>query len=369
MRLPVVPVVPLLAAALAGCEQPTGAAVIGYAFPRTAQRAALVASATLPADSGVGAIRIVGDWDSGGTESAVEIARAHRLVALPGMMGVVGHASSRGTLVTAPIYEEAGIPLVVPTATASALWEVGPWVFPLAPTDSMEAGFLGRMAVERLGARRITVFFINTAYGTGIRSELNDWLAARGITPIDEVPYVPGADFETLVEASLSRGRPDLVLFVGRQVDVARLASLVYERDPSIVLLAADGALDQPAELVEAAGPAADSLYFVTFWVADTTDPVQEDFIRRYRLESGRDPTPFEAMRFDAVMVLAQAIRESGPDRERVRAWLASLGHGRPAYAGVTGDIVFARGARHNLYLVRLRDGRPVPVPGAGAAP
>lgn len=369
MRQIAVSAVPLVTVLLAGCEQPSGAAVIGYAFPRNVQRAALVASATLPADSGIGAIRIVGDWDSGGTESAVEIARAHRLVSLPRMMGVVGHAASRGTMVTAPIYEEAGIPLVVPTATAGALWNVGRWVFPLAPTDSVEAAFLGRMALEVLGARRITVFFINTAYGTGIRSELEEWLAARGVSPLDEVPYVAGADFETLVEASLSRARPDLVLFVGRQVDVARLAALVYERDPSILLLAADGAFDQPSELAEAAGPAADSLYFVTFWVADTTDPAQGDFIQRYRLESGRDPTPFEAMRFDAVMVLAQAIRESGPDRERIRAWLASLGRERPAYQGVTGDITFARGARRNLYLIRLRDGRAVLVPVAGATP
>lgn len=108
-----VPVASLvLSVALAACKEPTGAAVIGYAFPRDGQRAALVAAASLPSDTTHGAIRIVGDWDSGGTESSVEIARARRLVALPGVLGVVGHAGSRGTLLTAPIYSDAGIPLV-----------------------------------------------------------------------------------------------------------------------------------------------------------------------------------------------------------------------------------------------------------------
>jgi len=360
-------VLPILAVAMAACKQPTGAAVIGYAFPRDAQRAALVAASGLPTDTTRGSIRIVGDWDSGGTESTVEIARAHRLVALPRVMGVVGHAASRGTLITAPIYMEAGIPLLVPTATSSRLWEVGEWIFPMAPNDSVEAAFLGQVAVEGLGATRIAVYFVNTVYGTGIRSAFRRWLAERGRKPVDEVPYVTGADLETLVEASLKRSHPDLALLVGRQAEVAQLAALLYERDPAIRLLAADGAFDQVSTLEETAGPAADSLYLTTFWVPDTTVPAQRDFVRRYRLESGRAPTPFEAMRFDALMVLAQAIQEVGPDRARIRDWLESLGGSRPAYQGVTGEVTFRRGARRNLFLVRLRDGVPVPTPEAGA--
>lgn len=355
-----------LTPALAACERPTGAAVIGYAFPRDGQRAAIVAAASLPADSGLGTIRIVGDWDSGGTESAVEIARARRLVALPRVMGVVGHVGSRSTLITAPIYSAAGIPLIVPTATSGRLWEIGEWVFPLAPSDSMEAAFLGETAVDGLKSTRIAVYFVNTAYGSGIRAELRRWLAGRGMAPVDEVPYVVGADLETLVEASLQRSHPDLTVLVGRRIEVARLAALIYERDPSIRLLAADGAYDQPAELIAAAGPAADSLYLTTFWVADTTVPIQREFVRRYRNDTGRDPTAFEAMRYDAVMVLAQAILEVGPDRPAIRDWLVSLGGSRPPYAGVTGAISFGRGARRNLLLVRLRDGLPVSVPEAG---
>jgi len=348
------------------CEPPRGAAVIGYAFPRDEQRAALVAAAALPLDTTSGAIRVVGDWDSGGTESTVEIARARRLAALPGVMGVVGHAGSRGTLITAPIYADAGIPLVVPTANSGRLWEIGKWVFPLAPTDSVEAEFLGAVAVDGLKASRIAVYFINTAYGTGIRSELRRWLATRGLQPVDEVPYVVGADLETLLEASLKRSKPDLAVLVGRRIEVAQMAAIIFEQDPSIRLLAADGAYDQLADLLLAAGPAADSLYLTAFWVPDTTVAIQRDFVRRYRLETGREPTAFEAMRYDAVMVLAQAIREVGPDREGIRDWLHSLGGSRPPYAGVTGDVSFRPGARRNLVLVRLREGQPVVVPEDG---
>jgi branched-chain amino acid transport system substrate-binding protein len=355
-----------LAAALAACEKPTGAAVIGYAFPRENQQAALVAAARLPTDTTNGSIRIVGDWDSGGTEATVELARAHRLVALPRVVGVVGHAASRGTLVAAPVYLDAGIPLVVPTASSSRLWDIGKWIFPMAPGDSVEAEFLGHVALDRMHASRLAIYFADNPYGSGIRWEMRAYLARRGVSLVDQVPFVDGADLPTLVEASLARSHPDLVVLVGRQVEVARLAALIYDHDPSIHLLAADGALDQVASLIVTAGAASDSLFLTSFWVPDTTDSLQRAFISQYRLDSGREPLSFDAMRYDAIMVLAEAIREVGPDRAAIRDWLWSLGGSRPAYRGVTGDISFRPGARHHLYLVRLQDGAPVVVPDSG---
>lgn len=356
----------VLVLGLAACQRPSGAAVIGYAYPRDGQNAALVAAEVLPVDSVRNPIRIVGDWDSGGTESTVEIARARRLVALPHVMGVVGHTGSRSSLITAPIYMEAGVPMMIPEATSSRLWDIGEWIFPLAPTDSVEAAFLGRTALERLHASRIALYFDNTAFGTGIRAQLGRWLDRRGMHFVDEVPYVIGADLATLVDASLQRSHPDLAILVGRRIEVSQLAAHIFERAPSVRLLAADGAYDQVAALIASAGPAADSLYLTTFWVPDTTVPVQREFIRRYRLATGREPAAFEAMRYDAVMVLAQAIREVGPDRAAIRDWLHSLGDSRPAFEGVTGEVVFRRGARQNLQLVRLREGVPEVVPAAG---
>jgi len=46
-------------------------------------------------------------------------------------------------------------------------------------------------------------------------------------------------------------------LVVGRRIEVARMAALLFDLDPSIRLLAADGAYDQLAELISEAGPAA----------------------------------------------------------------------------------------------------------------
>ncbi|HET9013154.1 MAG TPA: hypothetical protein VFN38_15115, partial [Gemmatimonadaceae bacterium] len=41
------------------------------------------------------------------------------------------------------------------------------------------------------------------------------------------------------------------------------------------------------------------------------------------------------------VLLIAQAIREVGPKRERIRDWLADLGHGHAAVPGITGPLAF----------------------------
>ena len=236
------------------------------------------------------------------------------------------------------------------------------------PGDSVEAAFLGGVALDRLGAKRIAIYFANNAVRRGCPPRLAPVHGRAGTGRWStRCPFVIGADLPTLVEASLRRSHPDLAILVGRQVEVARIAALIYEQDPAIRLLAADGALDQLPALIETAGAAADSLYLTSFWLPDTTDSLQRDFIQPVPpRHPGREPISFEAMRYDAVMILAEAIREVGPDRAAIRDWLRSLGGSRPAYRGVTGDITFRSGARHRLYLVRLRDGAPVAVPGLG---
>src|SRR5207245_5907500 len=74
-----------------------------------------------------------------------------------GRVGVVGHGSSRRSLVASSVYNEAGIPQITPTSTSRLLHAVGPWTFMLAPDDSAEGAFMAAFAAERLGARRVSI--------------------------------------------------------------------------------------------------------------------------------------------------------------------------------------------------------------------
>ncbi len=334
--------------------------MIGYAFPVWGTRTVRVARDEIRSwEPAAPPIRIVYDSIVQGDPADVEVERAQRMVETPGLVGVVGHGGSRGSLAAAPVYNAAEIPQIVPTGTSRLLADAGRWTFALAPNDSVEGAFMGRFIDERLGARSVSVFFVNDEYGEGLRQAVATELDRRGIEILDQIPVNPNTDFEAVVDASLQRALPDVIVSAARHVATGRIARIARTHAPAIRVVAGDGALFLPA-LVEIAGAAAASIHVVAFWLPDASDPAARAFVRRYRRIVGEPPVSADAMSHDALMLLAHAAREVGPDPPGIRDYLLELGRNRPPYRGVTGPISFTPDRPTNLIMARLEDGRPV---------
>ena len=337
-------------------------AVLGYAFPLWGTTTVQVARDEIGSwPAGGTAIRIVYDSVVQGDPPDVEVMRAQRLAETPNIVAVVGHGGSRGSLAAAPIYAAAGIPQIVPTSTSRLLRQAGLWAFRLAPDDSTEGVLIGRFTAERLGARRVLLFFTNDEYGVGLRDGVLAELAERDVAVLDKVGVDPSSDIPTLFEASLRRGVPDVIVVAGRHTETGRVARSAFGRVPRLRVVAGDGALLLPI-LPDLAGPAADSIYVVAFWLPDAPDSMSRAFVARFQRVTGHDPAPDDAMNHDALLLLAHAVREVGPDRMAVRGYLESLGGTRPAYHGIIGEITFMGARKPPLVMTRLQGGRVVRV-------
>jgi ABC-type branched-subunit amino acid transport system substrate-binding protein len=296
------------------------------------------------------------------SNSAAEVDRAARLTRTPGLVGVVGHGGSREALMTAPIYNEAHIPQIVPTATSRRLRTAGPWTFMLAPDDSTEGAFLGRFITEELGATSATVFYVLDEYGAGLRDGVIADLGRRGVRVLDAVPVSPGGacppdkpanDYAAVVDAAQLHGRPDVVVLAARQRESGCIVARVAQRQPASVFVAGDG-LTPDASFRSRAGAAAEGLYLAAFWHPSRADALSRVFVARYTRLFGVAPTAQEAMIFDALRALGAAVRAVGPDPGRMRLYLLSLGRTRAALRGVTGRIAFP-GGPDKLLMTRLR--------------
>ncbi|GEM_PF-529914 len=303
-------------------------------------------------------------------EADDDIERASRLVKVSDLVAVVGHDDSRRSLLAAAIYNEAGIPQIVPTATSRQLKESGRWTFMLAPDESVEGAFIASFVADHLSAQSITIFYQADEYGAGLRQSVVAALGERGIPIIDQVSFdwignYPKLEnreaFDSIVEASLRRGAPSVVIIAGRSQEAAQIARLVHKRAPDVIFVAGDGV--EPVEtFFSAAGPAADFFYIATFWNAQLPDEASRAFVEKFRRVVGRDPLPGDAMKYDAAMTIAQAAREVGASRERIRQYLAELGLSRPARRGVTGEISFAPGRPVRLIMTHLSGDKAIPV-------
>ncbi len=344
--------------AVAGCYSAPRRVAIGFAFTYHLPQALKVANEELSLRRPAGGteISIVYDSAGEGDPADVEVRRAERLAAQPGIVAVVGHSGSRASLAAAPVYNEAGIVQVTPNSTSRLLRSAGSWTFNLSPDDSVEGAFIGAFVADRLHASRVTIYYTNDEYGTGLRDGVVTALEQRGVAVLDRVPTDLTSDLAALVAASLKRGVPDVVVSAGRQLETGTIARLMRERGAPRAVVAGDGALVLPA-LARAAGPAADSVYAVAFWMADAPDSLSRAFVDRFRRVAGMDPVSADALSHDALMLLADAVWQGGPRPADVRRFLRGLGRGRPAYRGVTGPIEFGPGAQRPMVLGRLVGG------------
>lgn len=302
-------------------------------------------------------------FDSSGQEhdSETEIARARTLLAVDNLIGVVGHRGSRGSLVTAPLYNESGIPQVVPTGTSVRLSDVGSWTFTMSPDDSIEANAMVEFLDEELSASTLTLFYVTQEFGYGIRDGVVAEAARRSIEIVEAVPIPPEAlvvrrgleaDLQSVVQASLTRGVPDVVLLATGDHTATTLIRMVCDIEPHMRFLATDG-IDLRSDYRALVDQMLDQIYLVKFWDPRATDSLSANFISLFSEETGRLPVSEDALFFDGVMLLATAVHDVGPDREAVRDYLSSLGRGRPPYEGVTGPISFAPGRARPIIMIR----------------
>lgn len=337
--------------------------VLGYAYARASPDAADVAQEALDhlARQGGPAMRILRWVPDASAGLPKEVQGATRFASTEGLVAVVGHAGSRESLLGAPVYNRAGIPQIVPTSTSRRLADAGPWTFRLAPNDSIEGDVIAGFVSDSLRARSATIFYYADEYGAGLRDGVRAGLERRGAAVIDEVsvhdgscpPLSPHDDFATVVAASLHRLRPDAVVLAGRRRDGSCVMRLVDSAHPGTPFVAGDGSEATAPEFRRVAGSAMDRLHAVVFWLPAEGDSASRDFAERFRRIVGRDPNDTDAMIYDAFLLLGQAVREVGPDRERVRRWLESLGDSRPAWTGVTGPISFRGERRDVINLIR----------------
>src|SRR5437899_8805507 len=122
-------VLAVLATVSGACRPASHTAVIGLGY-LTQQRAALLAVMVADSTSTRGlAIQLTSampGWARPNSQAVAEVDWASRLAALPGIVGVVGPGGSREALESAPVYREAHVPLIVPTATSRLLRDAGP---------------------------------------------------------------------------------------------------------------------------------------------------------------------------------------------------------------------------------------------------
>lgn len=262
------------------------------------------------------------------------IPASQELVGDPAVVAVVGHVNSSTTVAAAPSYD-GRVAAIATSATSPQISALSPWIFRIASSDSANGIALARFA--RGIGERPAILYANDEYGRGLATSFAAGWRAEGSAPLDSDPYTEDAPrFAPYLERMRRQG-VDLIFLAGLETGAAQAIREARSLGLDARFIGGDG-----VEGLKDMGGDLGGTYVGLLFHPDA-NPRAEAFAAAYRAAYGREPDSFAATAYDAVMLLARAVQEVGPERRQIRDYLAGVGRpgGSPAYAGVTGTIRF----------------------------
>jgi branched-chain amino acid transport system substrate-binding protein len=269
--------------------------------------------------------------DSGDGPQAAKIAQ--EFVRDRSVSAVIGHVNSSGMLAAAPIYD-GQLAAVATSATSPDLSGISSWVFRVISSDSLNGIALANFA-SRFGQRgptSVAVIYENNTYGRGLadsfrRSFHGDILSLDPINadlPSAE-PYI----------SYLKTRKPRIVFVAGRVASGLMILKEAKRQGFNPIFVGGDGWQGILTDTVTSEGA-----YIGQSFTSEDPSPPARAFVAAFRKKFNTTPDAHAALAYDATRLIAQALKEAGPDRRAVRDYLRSLNR-ETAYSGLAGPAYF----------------------------
>lgn len=254
------------------------------------------------------------------------------------VIAIIGPNRSTHGVAVGPIAQRYGVPMVATSASNPRVTEAGDFVFMASVTDTFQGRVMAQFAREDLAVRTVALLTLSgDVYTEGISEFFAANFTDLGGTVVAEAYFDAGtADFTEQL-AAIADLRPDAFFissFIRGIAAITRQARAIPMRnaagEPTLflgtdtwdseVLLA-----DDDAEL--------EGSFFTTHFSPDTDEPAAQAFIEAYQAAYGAVPSGGDAVNYDAVRLLYEAIERAGSlDPEAIRDHLQATEH----YAGAT---------------------------------
>jgi branched-chain amino acid transport system substrate-binding protein len=264
-------------------------------------------------------------------------AAVKKLIASDRAVAIIGEIASSRSMEAAPICQEAKIPMISPGSTNPAVTEKGDYIFRVCFIDPFQGTVMAKFALENLKAKKVALLTDTTSdYSKGLSQYFQEYFKAHGGEIILERSYSGGGkdkDFRAQLTA-IKAAKPDLIFLPGYYTEAGLIGKQARTLGIKVPLLGGDG-WDSP-KLAEIAGTALDGCYFSTHFSPADKSPKVQDFVKRYVAKFKDAPDGMAPLGYDAMMILADAIKRAGStDGDKVRDELSKV----KDYEAVTGKI------------------------------
>jgi branched-chain amino acid transport system substrate-binding protein len=257
------------------------------------------------------------DFDSQGSPDKAP-ALADEAIADKDVLGIVGPAFSGESRAANPKFDEAGLPIITPSATNPGLSQQGWKIFHRALAgDDKQGPAIAKYIEDQLKPTAVGVIDDNSEYGKGladiVKSSLGDKVKASDT--ID-----PKATSYSSAVTKMKDAKVDVIFYGGYYAEAGKLAKQIRDAGIDAKLVFGDGVKD--VGYIEGAQAAAEgSIITCTCAPGDAN----QEFLDAYKAKfNGEEPATYGAEAYDAANAFLAAIASGADTRQAVNDFLAT---------------------------------------------
>lgn len=279
-----------------------------------------------------------------------------RLIDVENVVALIGEVASSLSLAGGRVAQRRRIPMISPSSTNPKVTQVGDYIFRVCFLDPFQGRVMARFARETLKLSKVAVLKdIKNDYSLGLADAFVTGTKEAGGSISAEQSYSQGdTDFSAQLTAIKGAGA-DGIFVPGYYSEVGAIARTAKRLGLQVPLMGGDG-WDAP-DLFKIGGDALDGCYFSNHFAPDTATEQATRFVADFTAKYGQAPTGLGALGYDALMVLADAMRRAtSMEPTAIRDALAAT----KDFEAVTGKITMDqnRDAQKSAVVLEIKGGK-----------
>lgn len=251
------------------------------------------------------------------SENADAVAAATKLITEEKVVAMLAPATSGNTLAIVELANTNKVPIVTGSGTNETITvakdgSINDYAFRTCFIDPFQGIVAANFASNDLKAKNVAIYTDSSAdYSKGLAAAFKKQIEANGGKVILQENYV---DNDVDYKATLTRikgANPDFIFIPGYYEEVGLIIKQAREAGITAPLMGGDG-WDAP-ELVELAGKKAlENTYITNHYSSGDPDKKIQAFVEAFEAEYDNSPNAFNALGYDSIYFLADAIERAG---------------------------------------------------------
>lgn len=243
-------------------------------------------------------------------ESKQGAAAANRVVSEK-ISFVVGPVCSGPAVTAADIFDDEGILMVAPSATAPVLTDGKNYetIFRLIGRDDQQGPVAAKYIIERVKPRNVVILHDKQSYGQGVATVVRDALQKAGVNvAFFEGINVGDSDYSAIVTRMKSAG-VDFVYFGGYHPEMGLLMRQAAEQGLKVTFMGPEGSGNP--EIIAIAGPAVEGM-LLTLPADFSGNPENAKIVEAFKSKGRNAAGAFQLTSYAAVQAIALGIEATG---------------------------------------------------------